>query len=155
MITAIKPLPRDLHCFICGKDNPIGLKLHFKALDELRVSAKFNPHNHFNGFKGMLHGGVISAVLDDAMDWALYNSTGKLYVTSQLTVNFKKPAPVDDELEVIAYSVKHEDGRVRKLEFARAELVNSDGEILATAEGKFFQVAEHHEKELLKSFAHC
>ena len=150
-----KTLPRDLNCFICGRDNPIGLKLHFKSLDGLRVAAKFNPHNHFNGFKGMLHGGMISAVLDDAMDWALYNSTGRLYVTSQLTVNFKKPVPVDDELEVIAYSVKHEDGRTRKLENARAELVNSVGDVLAVAEGKFFQVPAQHEKELLKTFAHC
>ena len=99
-----------------------------------------------------MHGGIISAMLDDAMDWALYNSTGKLYVTSQLTVNFKKPVPVDTDLEVIAYSVKHLDGRTRKLENARAEVVNLDGEVLATAEGRFFQVEEHHEKELLKSF---
>lgn len=150
-----KQLPRDLNCFICGRDNPIGLKLHFKSLDELKVSARFNPHNHFNGFKGMLHGGVISAVLDDAMDWALYNSTGRLYVTSQLTVNFKKPVPVDEELEVLAYSIKHKDGRTRKIENARAELVDSKGAVLAVAEGKFFQVAEEHEKELLKTFAHC
>lgn len=150
-----KQLPRDLNCFICGRDNPIGLKLHFKSLDELRVSAKFNPHKHFNGFKGMLHGGVISAVLDDAMDWALYNSTGRLYVTSQLTVNFKKPVPVDEELEVIACSIKHQDGRTRKIENARAELIDSGGAVLAVAEGKFFQVAEEDEKELLKTFAHC
>lgn len=150
-----KALPRDLNCFICGKDNPIGLKLHFKSLDELRVSAKINLHNHFNGFKGMVHGGIISAMMDDAMDWALYNSTGKLYVTSQLTVNFKKPVPVDTDLEVIAYSVKHPDGRTRKIESARAEVIDPNGVVLAVAEGKFFQVAEHHEKELLKSFAHC
>jgi len=150
-----KTLPRDLDCFICGRDNPMGLKLHFKALDEHKVSAKFKPYTHFNGFKGMLHGGIISAVLDDAMDWALYNSTGKLYVTSQLTVNFKKPVPVENELEVVAHSVRHKDGRTRKIENARAELVNSKGEVLATAEGKFFQLSAHHEKELLKSFAHC
>jgi uncharacterized protein (TIGR00369 family) len=150
-----RTLPRDLNCFICGRDNPIGLRLHFKSLDGLRVSAKFNPHTHFNGFKGMLHGGLISAVLDDAMDWALYNSTGRLYVTSQLTVNFKKPVPVEGELEVIAYSVKHEDGRTRKIENARAEVVNSDGEVLATAQGKFFQVPEKDEQVLLKTFAHC
>ena len=147
-----KVLPRDTTCFICGKDNPIGLKLHFHRLDDLRVSAKINLHTHFAGFKGTAHGGIISAMLDDAMDWALYNSTGKLYVTSQLTVNFKKPVPIDTDLEVIAYSVKHPDGRTRKIEYARAEIVDSKGEILATADGKFFQVAEHHEKELLKSF---
>jgi uncharacterized protein (TIGR00369 family) len=146
-----KSLPRDTSCFICGKDNPIGLKLHFHRLDELRVSAKINLHTHFAGFKGTAHGGIISAMLDDAMDWALYNSTGKLYVTSQLTVNFKKPVPIDTDLEVIAYSVKHLDGRIRKIEYARAE-INSNGEILAIAEGKFFQVAQSHEKELLKSF---
>jgi len=141
-----------MNCFICGRDNPIGLKLHFQPLDDVSVSAKINLHHHFNGFKGTVHGGIISAMMDDAMDWALYHSTGKLYVTSQLTVNFKKPVPVDTDIEIVAYSVRHRDGRTRKIEYARAEIVNSNGEILATAEGKFFQVAEHHEKELLKSF---
>jgi uncharacterized protein (TIGR00369 family) len=150
-----KVLPRDLNCFICGRDNPMGLKLHFRPIDKHGASAKFRPQVHLNGYKGMLHGGIISAVLDEAMYWALYNSNEKLYVTSQLTVNFKKPVPVEDELEVIGYSVKHEDGRTRKIENAKAELVNSKGDILATAEGKFFQIPPQDAQELLKTFAHC
>ena len=96
-----------------------------------------------------MHGGIISAVLDDAMDWALYNSTGKLYVTSQLTVSFKKPASVCEELEVIAYSERETGSRIRKIEHARAQLVDSKGDIIAEAVGKFFQMSEEKTKELL------
>jgi uncharacterized protein (TIGR00369 family) len=149
-----KTLPRDRNCFICGRDNPMGLKLHFKPLEQ-GASAKFKPYMHLNGYKGMLHGGIISAVLDEAMFWALYNTNDKIYVTSQLTVNFKKPVPLEEELEVIGYSIKHEDGRVRKIENAKAELVDSKGDVLATAEGKFFQIPAHQEQELLQSFIQC
>ncbi len=144
-----RTLPRDLTCFICGRDNPFGLKLCFEAIDELNVSARFKAADHLIGFKEMMHGGIISAVLDDAMDWALYNSTQKLYVTSELTVNFKKPAPVNQDLKVLATSQREPGSRVRKIEYAKAVLMDSDGEIIAEAKGKFFQITEERTKELL------
>ena len=149
-----KELPKNPTCFICGKENPYGLKLCFKSLDELTVSAKFVPAEHLIGYKGMMHGGIISAVLDDAMDWALYNSTGKLYVTSQLVVSFKKPAPVCEELKVIAYSDREVGSRIRKIEHAKAELIDAKGDIIAQATGKFFQIAEEKSKELLSCWEH-
>ena len=149
-----KKLPRDLTCFICGRDNPYGLKLFFRSLDELSVAAKFTPAEHLIGFKGMMHGGIISAILDDAMDWALYNSTGKLYVTSEMTVSFKKPAPVCEELEVIAFSDRELGSRVRKIEYAKARLIDAKGEVLAEATGKFFQITEDRTKELLSCWEH-
>ena len=149
-----KKLPRDLTCFVCGKENPYGLKLCFESLDELNVSANFVPAEHLMGFKGVLHGGIISAVLDDAMDWALYNSTSKLYVTSELTVNFKKPAMVCQEYKVLASSIREPGSRVRKIEYAKAQILDAKGEIIAEASGKFFQLPEERTTELLSCWQH-
>ena len=150
----VKKLPRDLTCFVCGRENIYGLKLCFSALDELRVSATFTPPEYLIGFKGVMHGGIVSAVLDDAMDWALYNSTGKLYVTSELTVNFKKPALVCQELKVIASSEREPGSRIRKIEYANAQIIDAKGELIAEAKGKFFQITEEKTKELLSCWEH-
>ena len=147
-------LPRDLNCFICGRDNPYGLRLYFKSLDHNSVSAKFVPKDHLAGFKGMLHGGIISAVLDDAMDWALYNSTKKLYVTAQLTVSFHRPCPVGEQLEVVASSQRDEDLRIRKIEYAKASLLDQKGELIASAEGKFFQIQDEKANKLMEEFCY-
>lgn len=149
-----KKLPRDLTCFVCGQENPYGLKLRFESLDELRVSAKFVPAEYLMGFKGVLHGGIVSAILDDAMAWALYNSTGKLYVTSELTVNFKKPAVVCQEFQVLAVSDREPGARVRKIEYAKAQILDAKGEVIAEASGKFFQLPEERTAELLSCWQH-
>jgi len=143
-----KQLPRDKGCFVCGKDNPFGLKLHFNIEDEHTVSAKFTPAEHLIGFKGMLHGGIMSAVLDDALCWAIYNSTGKFYVTSQLNVNFKKPGSMKGEFTVVGRAIRSDEKRSRKVEHAKAELKDASGHIVADAEGTFFQIPDHKVKEL-------
>ncbi|MFH1223905.1 MAG: PaaI family thioesterase [Pseudomonadota bacterium] len=135
-------LPRDKGCFVCGSENPYGLKLRFNVEGDHSVSAKFSPPKHLIGYKDIMHGGAISAVLDDAMCWALYKSTGKFYVTSQMTVNFKKPAPMDCELRVAGHAVRKDTNRARKMEHAKAQLIDTGGDVIAEAEGIFFQHPE-------------
>lgn len=141
-------LPRNEYCFVCGTDNPIGLKLKFEKIDHGIVEAKFTPCSHFNGFKNVLHGGIISSVLDDAMDWAIHSGTNKWYVTTQMTVNFKKSGPVEEELTVKGWIVK-EDGtpchyiegeKIKRIQYAKAELLDKNDEVIAFSEGKFFQI---------------
>ncbi len=136
------------NCFICGNNNPSGLKVCFRKCEPGVIIAEFIPPDHLNGFKGVLHGGIISAVLDDAMDWAIYSVTGRWYVTAQMTVNFKKTAPVAEKLRVKAW-VTSEDGKIKKIQFAKAELTSLSGDILASSEGKFFQIPEDKAREII------
>jgi len=56
--------PNSRMCFVCGIDNPIGLKLKFYTDDEGRSIAHFRPKPEHQGYPGQLHGGIISALLD-------------------------------------------------------------------------------------------
>jgi acyl-coenzyme A thioesterase PaaI-like protein len=57
--------PNSRMCFVCGIDNPIGLKLKFYTDDEGRCIARFRPGPEHQGYPGYLHGGIISALLDE------------------------------------------------------------------------------------------
>jgi hypothetical protein len=59
----------DHACFGCGDDNAIGLRLRFAPSGE-GVKASFVPGVDHQGFHHVVHGGIISAVLDEAMAWA-------------------------------------------------------------------------------------
>jgi acyl-coenzyme A thioesterase PaaI-like protein len=56
--------PNSRMCFVCGIENPIGLKLKFYTHDEGRYIARFRPKPEHQGYPGQLHGGVISSLLD-------------------------------------------------------------------------------------------
>jgi acyl-coenzyme A thioesterase PaaI-like protein len=57
--------PNSRMCFVCGIENPIGLKLRFYTDDEGRCIARFRPKPEHQGYPGQLHGGIISALLDE------------------------------------------------------------------------------------------
>ena len=62
--TIVKKQPNSRMCFVCGVENPIGLKLFFYTDDEDRCTARFRPKPEHQGYPGHLHGGIISTVLD-------------------------------------------------------------------------------------------
>ncbi len=78
------------HCFGCAKKNPIGLALEFELLGD-ELICKWNPTKNYQGFEGMLHGGIISTILDEAGAWAIQILAETAGVTSELNVKYLKP----------------------------------------------------------------
>lgn len=125
----------DHACFGCGAENPIGLRLRFTA-DERGVSAPFVPLPEHQGFEGVVHGGIIASVLDEAMAWA--TAAGTWAVTGEMRVRFRQRVQVGDRTRVRA-SVDESRGRIIKVS---AELVREDdGSVVAAATGTFVRVA--------------
>ena len=85
----------DGHCFVCGKSNQSGLKLVFRK-DGDKVVSEFVPQKYHQGFKDIVHGGIISAVLDEAMVKAVL-FLGIEAVTAEITVRLKNPLFVGDK----------------------------------------------------------
>lgn len=134
---------RDDHwCFGCGRQNPIGLQLTFFD-DGDAVSAPWTPLRQHQGYQGIVHGGLITTVLDEVMSWAIY--TRKLWaVTASINVRFRKPLHVGESVTARA-RVTTVSGR--KVD-VRAELVrDSDGQSLAEATALFIRVSEEQAAE--------
>ncbi|EQD40621.1 Thioesterase superfamily protein, partial [mine drainage metagenome] len=76
-------------CIVCGPRNEYGLHLHFKTGDD-GAEAQGTVPEHLQGYAGRAHGGVIAAILDDAMFYAVA-AKGLLGVTAEMKVRFKRP----------------------------------------------------------------
>jgi acyl-coenzyme A thioesterase PaaI-like protein len=126
----------DHGCFGCGDDNPIGLHLRFES-DADGVRASFVPGPDHQGFGGIVHGGIISTILDEAMAWATAHA-GYWAMTGDMRVRFRRPLEIG-ESTVVAARVSGARGR---LVTTIGELVlESDGSPVATATATFVKVA--------------
>lgn len=122
-------------CLLCGDDNPWSLKLAFRAEGDA-VKADFQAERTQQGYRGLLHGGVIAAVLDASMTHWLFHH-GVRGVTGDLRVRFLRPVPCRATLEARA-RLSLATPPLYKL---RAELV-LEQQIMAWAEAKFVRVEE-------------
>ncbi len=122
-------------CFACGQDNPIGLRLRFTAEGD-GVRAEFTPGPQYQGYEGVLHGGIVTAALDDAMA-NLFHLRGRESITARLEIRFRREAPVGQRLVVTARLT----GERRRLFTAEAVLTLPDGTRLAEAKGTFVREA--------------
>ena len=111
-------------CFGCGRDNPIGLKLSFQW-DGKTVRTEFTPNELYQGWPGLLHGGITACILDEAIAYAARFS-GLNTVTARMQIEYKYPIPINESL-IITSSL---DRRTRKLIRCRAAISLTSGEVL-------------------------
>jgi uncharacterized protein (TIGR00369 family) len=132
-----KSFTDNRRCFVCGENNPDGLQLVLRMdKDEGRAAADVVFPERFQGWEGIVHGGLLATVLDEVMIYAA-RSNGLRCVTGEITVRYVKPARTGE-----AYRLE---GRVTgtkgKITLAESELIGADGEVFARATGKLFRVA--------------
>lgn len=118
-------------CFGCGQNNPIGLKLDFKWGGKT-ARAEFTPGEFHQGWIGIIHGGIITTILDEAMGQAILFS-GLNCVTAKMQVNFKQPILTGDNL-VITGSISRNSGRFVE---AEAKVSLPDGTLMAEGTATF------------------
>jgi uncharacterized protein (TIGR00369 family) len=83
-------LEDDRMCFCCGDQNPIGLKLEFEKTPEGHMRTIWTPRKEHQGFKDIVHGGLVASVLDEVMIQLLYRS-GIEAVTAEMETRFIRP----------------------------------------------------------------
>lgn len=132
----MKELPHTHSCFVCGESNPIGLNLRFET-DGQRVRTRFTPRPEHIGFKQVVHGGLISTVLDEIMVWACVTQTKRFAYCAELTVRFQNPLRPGEETLAIAELVANRRDRIFEI---KSELKDGAGKIFATAVGKYIPV---------------
>jgi acyl-coenzyme A thioesterase PaaI-like protein len=118
-------------CLMCGPQNPLGLKLRFSVQPDGSVLAMFRCGEAFRSYPGILHGGVVSSLLDAAMTNALF-AVGVAGVTAELNVRFLAPVALNRGA-IVRAAVERDAHRVFYL---RAEL-EQDEKLMAQATAKF------------------
>lgn len=119
-------------CFGCGKNNPIGLKLEFHLDEEnLTVEGRFTALREHEGYAGIMHGGLVATLLDEAMLKLLWDA-GIPAVTASLEVRLMKPVPIGLEL-IIRGRVDSQQGRIIH---TSADVGDVDGNMLARGKAK-------------------
>lgn len=127
----------DDYCILCGKENPIGLKLEFST-DKTNLASKCITKipKEYQGWRDIVHGGIISSLLDEACAYACFNISLE-FVTAEINVRFKKPLKINEEITISGKIVSNK-GRIYQVE---GEVIrNSDNLLIAEANAKFFKV---------------
>ena len=117
-------------CFGCGPENDAGLRLEFEMLEDGRLRTRFRPRDIHGGWEGVFHGGLMATLLDEAMMAYLYRN-GIDAATAELTVRYREPVRLGQELTVHAWQA----GRRGRLLEMESEALR-DGKRVASARAR-------------------
>jgi len=101
--------PNSKMCFICGLENPVGLHLHLYEVEPGVVETAYTAPEHFQGYPGVLHGGIVSAILDETAGRSLMGNDPKhprFMFTAKLEVKYRQNVPIGKPLKIIGRAVK-------------------------------------------------
>jgi uncharacterized protein (TIGR00369 family) len=133
--SGFKPLIKgiDTHCFGCSPTNDVGLKMKFLAGADSVIS-HLNVPRHLCGWSNIVHGGIVSTILDEVMSWSTIHLLKRVVLTTSITVDFIKP--VFAEMDITAHGRVLE--RINDREaLMEGTLFNRDGEVCARSRGTF------------------
>lgn len=151
----IKKQPNSVKCIVCGTKNELGLKASFYELENGEVAAVFKSLEEHQSYPGRLHGGVASAILDETIGRAIMIKDENVWgVTVELSLKYKKPVPLNEELRVIGRITKDSS----RLFEGTGEILLSNGDVAVSAYGKYIKMPlskitdfdlEHNEWEIV------
>jgi acyl-coenzyme A thioesterase PaaI-like protein len=123
--------PNSRMCFICGVENPIGLKLKIFQTSPGVIETTYTAPEHFQGYPGVLHGGIVASILDEISGRALMGdpTSPRFMFTGRLQVKYRKNVPIGKPLRII--------GKAQKSKGKSAEgwagIYDEEGNLLAEA----------------------
>jgi acyl-coenzyme A thioesterase PaaI-like protein len=101
--------PNSRMCFICGLENPVGLHLHMYETEPGIVEATYVAPDHFQGYPGVVHGGIVAAILDELSARAHMGSNAenpRFMFTAKLEVKYRRNVPIGRPLKIIGKAGK-------------------------------------------------
>lgn len=127
------------HCFVCGLANQSGLQLSFYDTAPGEVTTEISVPNHYQGYPGIVHGGIVAALLDEVCGRAhMGGEKPRFMYTARLEIRYRKNVPVGVPLKII--------GRVLSSKSRTATssgvIVGSEGEVLAEADALLVEIPD-------------
>jgi uncharacterized protein (TIGR00369 family) len=125
----------DHMCFVCGTQNGAGLQLEFELIGDDRIRTEFTPPKRFQGWKDVLHGGIIATILDEVMVNGAYLRQ-IMAVTTKLQITLRHPAAIGERLIFYGQILKQGTRTVNMKAWAEGK----DGRIVAEATGLLMKI---------------
>ncbi|MBU0984293.1 MAG: PaaI family thioesterase [candidate division Zixibacteria bacterium] len=132
----MREIAKYRNCFVCGDQNPHGLQAKF-FFDGEQAVAELKALDTFEGYRGIYHGGILSAMLDEVMIKAIL-AQDVFAVTAEMTVRYHRPVETGAELRFVG-RITGSKGRMYTTE---GEVVNHEGVLYASATGKYIEAKE-------------
>lgn len=132
--------PNSKMCFICGLENPVGLKLKIYQVEPGVIETTYTAPDHFQGYPGVLHGGIVAAILDEISGRAHMGdpSDPRFMFTGKLEIKYRKNVPIGKPLRIV--------GRAGKARAKMAEswdgIYDENGDLLAEADALHINVPQ-------------
>ncbi|MEW5816883.1 MAG: PaaI family thioesterase [Spirochaetota bacterium] len=143
-------LPTYEGCYVCGQTHPRGLRLRFFVGENNQVHARFLPDNTQTGYADIVHGGVISALLDELIGWAVSLNHDFLAYTAELTVRFVKPMPSGHSYLATAWIGF---GRGKYWE-GKGNISDEHGQVYAKGHGKYLLLSTEQTAEVAEKLTY-
>jgi acyl-coenzyme A thioesterase PaaI-like protein len=131
--------PNSNHCFVCGRENPYGLHLKFYESSPGEVIVEYTVPEQYQGYPGVVHGGVVAAMLDEVTGRTLMGgSPPRFMFTARLDVRYLKNVPTGKPLKIIGRAgISRERSAT-----ASGQIFGPDGDLLAEANAIMVNVPE-------------
>ena len=133
--------PTSLHCFACGKNNPLGLKLEwFNDYENKQIETTFTLSDDYCSYPGTVHGGIIATILDETSGRAilLNNDFNRLMVTLKMEVVYKKNTPTNTPLKAVGRVLRDGGSRAQ----VEGEILLPDGTVSAKCTSILFKIPQ-------------
>jgi uncharacterized protein (TIGR00369 family) len=123
--------PNSRHCFVCGLQNPFGLQLRFEVIAPGEVEACYTVPERYQGYPGVVHGGVVAAMLDEVAGRTQMGADPPRFMfTARLEIRYRQNVPVGQPLRVVGRAVKSKS----RTATASGAIYDQDGALLAEAD---------------------
>jgi len=131
--------PSSRHCFVCGRENPYGLKLHFYETQPGEVTVDYTVPEQYQGYPGVVHGGVVAALLDEVLGRTQMGGYPPRFMfTAKLEVRYHQNVPIGKPLHIVGHAGKSRE----RTATASGKIFGPQGELLAEAEVLLVDVPE-------------
>ena len=132
--------PSSRHCFVCGVENPFGLKLNFYQNGPDEIIADYTVAEQYQGYPGVVHGGIVAAMLDEVTGRVFMGDGEKprFMFTAHLEIRYRKNVPVGVPLRLIGKAGKRKNHSAA----ASGVIIGPNGDVLAEADSILVDVPQ-------------
>jgi acyl-coenzyme A thioesterase PaaI-like protein len=136
-------------CFVCGRENPFGLHLKFYEAGPGEVTVQFTAPEQYQGYPGVLHGGVVAAILDETAGRVhMGGFPPRFMFTAKLELRYRKNVPIGQPLKIVGRAGKDR-GHIAQ---GWAGIYDTNGTLLAEADGLYMDIPNPPDRTELERF---